>query len=273
MNINKIEVNGTEYNVEDTEARNSVQTLSEGVTQSINSINAVIPNTASASNMLALDKSIKVPVLQITARSGATLTGSLLAESNGDTFHNGQMVEVLIGENLIISNSGWYTLSGTTANATNVQNTIGNITTGAGETKKVIGVFRNNSYIDLLYVVAPPTSTVSENNAAPVTSGGVYGAIQNVKWKYSAVIGAGSPAQRLETGIYINRYGDCVFILVDTSETGSGVFCLARGYSLSAIVGSLSHGLDISFDSSYQVVIDVPANTANYGMRYSFVIL
>lgn len=179
MNINKIEVNGTEYNVEDTEARNSVQTLSEGVTQSINSINAVIPDTASASNMLALEKAIRVPVLQITARSGATLTGSLLMESNGDTFHNGQIVEVLISESLIISDGGWYTLSGTTANATNIQNTIGNIATGAGETKKVIGVFRNNSYIDLLYVVAPPTSTVSANNAAPVTSGGVYNCIGN----------------------------------------------------------------------------------------------
>lgn len=55
MNINKIEVNGTEYNVEDTEARNSLQTLSQSVSESINGINAVIPIGASASNQLTTE--------------------------------------------------------------------------------------------------------------------------------------------------------------------------------------------------------------------------
>lgn len=229
MNIDRIEVDGTEYNVEDKAARESIQTLAQGMTESINAINAVIPDNASTSNMLAVEKSINVPVLNITARSGTVLTATLLAESAGNTFHNGQIVEVLISENVIISTNGWYTFTGSTANATNLQNVIGNIATGAGETKKVVGVFRNNNYIDLLYEVNPPTSVVASGNNAPVTSGGVYNGIKPTK-----ITGD------LSTGIDISSlapYNSAVLVLIDT---------LGNAHQHSIWIGVLTN-----FDTTY----------------------
>lgn len=211
--------------------------------------------------------------INITSVSGFTIAANIDSRSFVRQLHIGDVVKCHAANGISLSSEGWYEVSGLTdLGITNIQSLVSGVD-NATELTFVVKKSLTVLYLDLVSVDA--TSTVTENSTAPVTSGGVYNALNNGNngiWHTAGYAYSNQCTFGLENGLYllsVDAHGydesKALYFVSLFSNQGTPTITPTK------IVSTYSSDPTFGRDADGNVIVNTPSNVNRCFVNYQYI--